>query len=184
MASEISGNMMTPAASSATSTSSGAAAFGGTLTVFRDSVGTRLTASAAISTIHTITAFWFAHQPGWPKCAVRTSGSRASSPAAGAGTPTKNSLAYRGCSVSSSSVLNRARRSTMHTAKISATTQPARLSCNCHAYSVNAGATPKDIASDSESSSAPILEVASSSRAIRPSRPSSTAATATAAIAP
>jgi hypothetical protein len=99
-------------------------------------------------------------------------------PPAGAGTPTKNSLAYGGCSVSSSSVLKRASRRIMQTANTSAKIQPSRLpsSPSFHWYSTSAGATPNAMASDSESSSAPSLLVASSNRAIRPSRLSRMAA--------
>ncbi len=71
----------------------------------------------------------------------------------------------------------------MHTAKMSAATQPNLPGSGSHTYNTNAGATPNEMASERESSSAPIFEVASSRRAIRPSRLSSTAARPMAPIA-
>ena len=93
--------------------------------VLNDSVGRRLTISPATTTAHIPPARPPDHQPG-PKCSVAYSGRPETSAAAGAGTPTKNSLVYGGWSSASSSVLNRASRSAMHTAKTSATTQPSR----------------------------------------------------------
>ncbi len=114
------------AAARPTNTSRGATALAGTRSFFRDSVGTRLISSSAMATVHSHTVASADHQPG-PNARVAMTGSSASRPPAGAGTPTKNSLAYGGCSASSSRVLNRASRSTMHTAKMSAATQPRRL---------------------------------------------------------
>ncbi|HEX2130783.1 MAG TPA: hypothetical protein VHH15_04420, partial [Actinophytocola sp.] len=91
--------MITAAASRPTSTSSGAANRAGTRNVFSDSVGIRLISSAPMATVQTITTGPADHQPSRPTWMVRISGSSASSPPAGAGTPTKNSLAYGGCSV-------------------------------------------------------------------------------------
>src|SRR4051812_19287396 len=122
---------MIAAPSSATSTSIGATTRGGTLIDFTDSVGMRLTSSSATPTVHTTTTGTEDHQPERPICSSTISGSNTSSPPAGAGTPTKNSLAYGGCSTSSS-VLTRASRSTMHTAKTSATIQPPRFGSNRH----------------------------------------------------
>src|SRR5882757_8528888 len=161
---------MIAAPASPTRTSSGAMNSAGTRTVFIDRVRSRLIISAATSSIHTPTTGGSDQNPG-PNWSSTSSGATATSAAAGAGTPTKNSLAYGGCSVSSSSVLNRASRSAAHTAKTSATTQPRRLVPSSRQMnSTSAGDTPKDTQSASESSSAPILLVASSSRAIRPSR--------------
>ncbi len=64
----------------------------------------------------------------------------------------------------------------MLTAYSRATIQPKGLPSSSVTYSTRAGATPNATASDNESSSAPILVVASSRRAMRPSRESSTAA--------
>src|SRR5438105_1786235 len=96
------GQVMIVAASSTTSTSSGAIALGGTFTVFSDSVGMRLISSAAMASVHTATTGPLDHQPG-SNCCSSISGSRASSAPGGAGTPTKNSLVNGGFSVSSSS---------------------------------------------------------------------------------
>src|SRR4051812_17539409 len=171
------GNVTTAAAIIVRATSSGTTNRGGTRTVFTDNVGIRLINSAATATVQTITTGVLDHQPSRSNSRDTTSGSNASNPPAGAGTPTKNSLAYGGWSASSSRVLNRANRRIMHTAKTSAKIQPTRLlSPSFQWYSTSAGATPNAIASDSESSSAPILLVASSSRAIRPSRLSRMAA--------
>ena len=93
--------------------------------VLNDNVGRRLTISPATTTAHTPTGTGEDHQPS-PKCSVAYSGRPETSAAAGAGTPTKNSLAYGGWSSTSISVLNRASRSAMHTANTSATTQPSR----------------------------------------------------------
>src|SRR3989344_1696039 len=80
--------------------------------------------------------------------------------------------------------LKRARRSAQHTASASAAVQPNfGASVSDHRKRIIAGATPKAITSDSESSSAPNLLCARSNRAIRPSMPSSTPAKITAPIA-
>ena len=91
------GTVISTAAASPTSTSSGATSRGGTRTVFSDSVGSRLTISAATTTVHTATSSGADHQPRPEVQRQRTAAGRATSAAAGAGTPTKNSLAYGGC---------------------------------------------------------------------------------------
>src|SRR5689334_9080539 len=174
MPSPRNGTVTSTAAASPTSTSSGATSRDGTRMVLNDNVGSLLTISPATTTAHTPTGTGEDHQPS-PKVSVAYSGRPDSSAAAGAGTPTKNSLAYGGWSASSS-VLNRASRSAMQTANTSATTQPSRVPCSAQMYMTSAGATPNETRSDSESSSAPIRLLASSMRARRPSSASHRAA--------
>src|SRR4051794_22451606 len=90
-ASPRNGAVISTAAPSPTSTSSGAMNCGRTRTVLNDSVGSRLTISAATPIAHSPTGSGLDHQPG-PRSSVRYSGRPATSAAAGAGTPTKNSL--------------------------------------------------------------------------------------------
>src|SRR4051794_11781725 len=181
--SDANGKVTTAAARPAISTSSGATARAGTCTVFIDRVGNRLTIARATAIVHAATGNGDDHHPA-PRCRKTVSGSNASSAPAGEGIPTKNSLANGSASVSSSNVLNRANRSTTQTVNTSATGQPTRMSCSDQTNSTTAGATPKDTESASESSSAPIRDVASSSRASRPSSASSSAANPIAASAP
>src|SRR3990167_2843597 len=76
--------------------------------------------------------------------------------------------------------LKRARRSAQHTASANAAVQPNLGAADSdHRNRIIAGATPKAMTSDSESSSAPNLLCARKSRAMRPSMPSSTPATMT-----
>ena len=89
-------------------------------------VGSLLTISRAANSAHNPTVSGADHQPS-PICSHSSSGRPPTSAAAGAGTPTKNSLANGQRCSASISVLNRASRSAMHTAKTSATTQPSRL---------------------------------------------------------
>jgi hypothetical protein len=146
-------------------------------------VGSRLTIAKATAIVQTATAHADDHHPD-PKCRNTVSGSNASSAPAGEGIPTKNSLANGTASVSSSRVLNLAKRSTTQTVNTRATGQPTRMPCSDQTNKTTAGATPKETESASESSSAPIREVASSSRASRPSSASSSAANPIAASAP
>src|ERR671916_3009834 len=148
------GNVITAAARPAISTSSGATARAGTRTVFADWVGSRLTIATATRTVHTATVTGEDHHPP-PTWRKTVSGSSASSAPDGDGTPTKNSLENGGASVSSSRVLNRASRSTTQTVNTRATDHPARMSSSAQMNSTTAGATPKEMPSASESSSAP-----------------------------
>ena len=104
-------------------------------------------------------------------------GSSASPAAAGAGTPVKKVEAQAGGSGSSMAVLKRAKRNTHATAYNSTKIQPNRpMLSSDQKYNINAGATPKQIMSDSESSSAPNFDVPFNRRAMRPSRASRMAA--------
>ena len=89
-------------------------------------VGSLLTISTAANSAHSPTVSG-ATTSRRPAAATAAAAGHRSARGAGAGTPTKNSLANGQRCSASISVLNRASRSAMHTAKTSATTQPSRL---------------------------------------------------------
>src|ERR1700733_8100730 len=104
--------------------SSSAARFGGTETACILRIGIRLTNNIEQATSHVQTNHGEVHQPA-PNCSLAASGPSAQIAPAGAGTPTKNSLANDGWLTSSSNALNRASRNTIDTAYNMTTTQPA-----------------------------------------------------------
>ena len=126
-----------------------------------------------VKTAHSPTSTGADHQPGAELQRRRSSGSAGQQRGGRRGHADEELLGERaGCSASSSRVLNRASRSIMHTAKTSATIQPTPAALQRPDVEHERGATPNETRSASESSSAPIRLVASSSRASRPSRAS------------
>src|SRR4051812_45214769 len=88
----------------------------------------------------------------------RKIGTKASPAPAGAGTPVLKPADLCGCSPASSRELKRASRSAQQTASASAAVQPnLGAYCSDQRNRMSAGAVPKAILSDRESSSAPNL---------------------------